>query len=52
MGECAWRELRREKLKSLEKLSTHIKRESDMKKGKRGKNIHLFESKGRLGKKR
>lgn len=51
MGECALRELRREKLKSLEKCQPILK-EKVIEERKKGKNIHLLESKGRLGKKR
>jgi len=39
------------KIEKLRKMSTHFKRESDWRKEK-GRNIHLLESKGRLGKKR
>ncbi len=49
--ECAWRELKREKLKNLEKCQP-ISKEKVIEERKKGKNIHLLESKGRLGKKR
>ncbi len=43
--------IKERKIEKLRKMSTHFKRESAWRKEK-GKNIHLLESKGRLGKKR